>query len=758
MTRQGAVGVSGRVRPRPADGSRSARLIAWALSHPFGSSGSSVRTQPEGEADILPFPVYDKAAVVAAGGFNEALLRNQDNDLCERLRARGGRLWVTWGTEAAYFPPADFGTLARYAFRGGWWNARSLSINHGSMRLRHLVPAAFVLSLGGGALLAVAALLSAPPLRPWLLGPGVAVGGAYTLLALSSALQVAVGQRAPLALALPAVFALFHTAYGTGTLYGLVRPKDHSPARVPRCAAVATASGRRSRRAAPRWTALRRVQPSRFLQDLLLTTAASVGTGLALIGVTRLAADLLGPVGFGLYSIARRVIAAAAPVLTLSMGIAIARQAALVRDPGPRRQVLRAGLALALAPTLFVYLVLLAAHRLVGSLVFGGQVPPGLVGATLLFLPGMALFGVLFAWYRGTGQMGRANLWQVGVIGVAPVAIAWWAAPGTGVARLLAWLSLPLYAAAIPIATAAFRPIGRSLHAEPATRASLGGSLRELARYGIPRVPGGLALAALLGAGAFLAPHLATVQDAGYLAVGQAVFALADAALAAFGLLVLPRAAQLLAEDRRDFLRSGTSDIAALSVHLGLFAGLQLLVWSDTIVLAWLGPRYAAAVPLMRVQLCALVPYLFYTLLRSVIDALETRAINTRNLLVALAVTIAACMAGAALGWGALGLALGTALGLLCLGLLTMAYLWRGGWIAGDRLHLRRALSLNLVFAAAAVLVRGAVRSRVSVLGNLVVLGVVETVLLAAYWLALRRLRPCWVGEIERRLIQREAA
>ncbi|PYP41802.1 MAG: glycosyltransferase family 2 protein, partial [Gemmatimonadetes bacterium] len=98
MTRQGAVGVSGRVRPRPADGSRSARLIAWALSHPFGSSGSSVRTQPEGEADILPFPVYDKAAVVAAGGFNEALLRNQDNDLCERLRARGGRLWVTWGT------------------------------------------------------------------------------------------------------------------------------------------------------------------------------------------------------------------------------------------------------------------------------------------------------------------------------------------------------------------------------------------------------------------------------------------------------------------------------------------------------------------------------------------------------------------------------------------------------------------------------------------------------------------------------------
>ena len=748
MRRHRAVGCSGRVQSRPADGTRSARLVAWALSHPFGSSGSSVRTQPEGEADTLPFPVYDKATVVAAGGFNEALLRNQDNDLCQRLRARGGRLWVTWSTEAAYFPPADLVALARYAFRGGWWNARSLAVNAGSMRIRHLVPAVFVVALGLGVLMAIAALVCAPSVRPLLLAPLLAVIGSYGALAALSALQVAIAQRAPLALALPAAFALFHTAYGIGTLFGFARPRRLSDLPAWSRAARPVQGGK---------ALLHRVNPSPFLRDLLLTTAASLGTGLALVAVTRLAAHLLGPMGFGHYAIARRFIAAAVPVLTLSMGVAIARNAALVRDPRPRRSVLRAGMALALVPTLLACAVLLAARRLVGSLVFGGEAPPGLVEATLLFLPGMAVFTVLFAWYRGTGRMGRGNLWQVAVVGVAPAAIAWWSPPGTGVVRFLAWLSLPLYAAAIPLAVFASRRTGRALGTGPLLGAVPGGALRELARYGIPRVPGGLALACLLGASAFLAPHLATVQDAGYLAVGQAVFALADAALASLGLLVLPRAAQLLAEGRRDFLRSGTSDIAALSVHLGLFAGLQMLVWADTIVLAWLGPLYVPAVPLMRVQLCALVPYLIYTLLRSVVDALETRAINTLNVLIALGVTIIACTAGAAFGWGGLGLALGTAVGLLALGFLTLRYLWQGGWIAAERLHLRRALILNLLFVAVALLARSVLVGRASPLGLLVLAAGVETILVILYWLVMRRLRPCWVGEIERRLIQRAA-
>ena len=497
-----------------------------------------------------------------------------------------------------------------------------------------------------------------------------------------------------------------------------------------------------------------RLGPSRFLRDLIFTTATSLATGVTLILLTRLAADRLGPVGFGLYSVARRFVATAVPVLTLSMGVAIARYAALVREPLARRNVLRSGLVLALLPTLVVGALMLAARDLVGEAVFGGHVPPGLVESMLLFLPGMAAFGALFAWYRGTGQMGRANLWQITVIGVGPLVLAWRFAPGANVAHFLLWLALPALAAVIPLVVTALRRPAGEVRPGPLPD----GSLRELAGYGVPRVPAGLALASLLGAGVFLAPHLTTLQDAGYLAMGQAVFALADTGLAGFGLLVLPRAAQFLAEGQSELLRRATTSITALSIHFGLFACLQLLVWADTIVLAWLGPAYAPAVPLIRVQLCVLAPYLFYTLLRSVVDALDTRAINTYNLLVALAVTMITCAAGVLLGWGALGLAMGTAVGLLTLGLATVGYLWRGGWIVPGQIGLRLALALNLALVAVSALVRLGLPRHGSVLTSVLVLGVLELVLVALYWVALRRFQPALVGELEQRLLRKVTA
>lgn len=496
--------------------------------------------------------------------------------------------------------------------------------------------------------------------------------------------------------------------------------------------------------------------PSRFVRDLLQTTAASVGTGLTLILLTRLAAQRLGPGGFGEYSVARRFIATATPVLTLSMGVAVARYSALVRDPAAQRRVLLRGLALALVPTLAACAVMLPAAGALGRAVFGRDVPWGLAAAMVLSLPGMSAFSVLFAWYRGTGRIARANLWQVAAIGAGPLAVVWLFGRGAEVPVFLALLALPLYATAIPLAALA-RPRSFAPAAATAAAAEREGGLGEIARYGVPRVPGGLALAAVLGAGVFLAPHVATLQDAGYLAMGQAVFALADAGLSGFGLIMLPRAAQMLADGRPDELRAGIADIVALSVHFGLFASLQLLVWAAPLVLVWLGAAYAPAVPLVRVQLAALAPYLFYTLLRSVVDALDARPVNTLNLGVALAVTLAVCAVGVACRAGALGLAAGTATGLFTLGAATIAWLGRGGWIAPGRVRLRLALGVNAAFGALSLGARLATRAWTPG-ASLAFAAVLVPALLLGYWLVLRRLHGTFTRGLEARLVRRGAA
>lgn len=217
-----AAACGGRVKTVPASGSLSARLAAWTMSHPFGSSSKSFRTQREGPVDTVNYAVFRRDLALAAGGYDEELLRNQDNDMNQKLRARGFPLWCTWKTQCHYFPKATVKGLIRYGYGNGFWNALSVIKNPAAMGLRHFVPFLFLMALELSAFLAIAALL-VPALTGWLaLLPLALLLGTYLSVGSASALQVAVRERAPGALLLPPVFFAFHLAYGFGTLRGFL--------------------------------------------------------------------------------------------------------------------------------------------------------------------------------------------------------------------------------------------------------------------------------------------------------------------------------------------------------------------------------------------------------------------------------------------------------------------------------------------------------------------------------------------------------
>lgn len=217
---RGAVGVSGRIHVVPAGPNASARLASWLMSHPFGSSPRSCRNQPQGEVDTIPFGVFSRAALLAAGGYDETLLRNQDNDMNQRLRAAGGTLYCTWRTSCRYVARPSLRAALGYATLTGRWNAFSLRTKPESMGLRHMVPVAFVLAILGGALLTALGLPWSE--WPWRLAPVAAPMAAHLAVGTASALQVSARERAPLALALPACFFAFHVAYGWATLAGVI--------------------------------------------------------------------------------------------------------------------------------------------------------------------------------------------------------------------------------------------------------------------------------------------------------------------------------------------------------------------------------------------------------------------------------------------------------------------------------------------------------------------------------------------------------
>lgn len=217
-----AAGCSGRLITRPAGEGLQARLVAWALAHPFGTSARSMRTRGAGFADTIPYPIFLKSTLLEVGGYDTQLHRNQDNDLSQRLRARGYKLYITDKTSCEYFVSPDFVSLVRYAFKNGFWNIISFKINPASMSIRHFVPGAFVAALLLSTLMLLFSAGTAMPAQSWLRGPILLLGVIYGLVSIGVACHIALRERAAEALLMPIPFFLLHVSYGVGTLSAIM--------------------------------------------------------------------------------------------------------------------------------------------------------------------------------------------------------------------------------------------------------------------------------------------------------------------------------------------------------------------------------------------------------------------------------------------------------------------------------------------------------------------------------------------------------
>ncbi len=217
-----AAACGGRVKTVPAGISLSARLAAWTMSHPFGSSRKSFRTHAEGPVDTVNYAVFRRDLALAAGGYDEDLLRNQENDLNQKLRAAGYLLWCTWKTQCMYSPKGTASGLFRYAYGNGYWNVLSLAKNPAAMGMRHFIPFFFVVSLALAAFVGVAGYLAPVPDAWMALAPFALLLTMHLGFGAAAGAHVALREKCPAALLLPFIFLGFHIAYGFGTLRGLV--------------------------------------------------------------------------------------------------------------------------------------------------------------------------------------------------------------------------------------------------------------------------------------------------------------------------------------------------------------------------------------------------------------------------------------------------------------------------------------------------------------------------------------------------------
>lgn len=363
----------------------------------------------------------------------------------------------------------------------------------------------------------------------------------------------------------------------------------------------------------------------------------------------KLAASLLGPAGFGEYALGRRIVGLLYLPLIMGLGIAAPRYIAIARAAVLKEYAESsfafATLTAGLLPVLVVALAMNLAPAMSSRLIFGSASFTQLIPPASLALAGITLHSMVYAIHRGRSEMGVANTLQMINLGIVPL-VAFFLAQGTAAAVLgttgLGWVIV----AGIALMRLVYVERDKWHGA-----VSIRQHLRVLLRFGLPRVPGEFALVGIFALPALIAVRTQGVVVAGQLSAAMSLLTIASGSFAPVGLVILPRASA----------QAASGDIAGVRrLVIRILVGGTLLSVAGTILgevllppfIRWyFGLAFVPAIPLFRICLLGAIPYVVYVLMRNILDALDVRPINARNLIISLSVLVLLCVVRSNITW-----------------------------------------------------------------------------------------------------------
>lgn len=120
------------------------RSISVAFQSHLGSGGAASRQRDySGYVDTVYLGAWWRKDLINLGGFDENLVRNQDDELCLRINRSGGKIWQSKYIVSTYSPRDSFSSLFRQFMQYGYWKVPVIVKHRLPASFRHLLPFIF---------------------------------------------------------------------------------------------------------------------------------------------------------------------------------------------------------------------------------------------------------------------------------------------------------------------------------------------------------------------------------------------------------------------------------------------------------------------------------------------------------------------------------------------------------------------------------------------------------------------------------------
>jgi succinoglycan biosynthesis protein ExoA len=211
LAESGAANVGGLMRPEGEGPIGQAMAVATRSRFGIGN-GRFHYLERQAYVDTVYLGAFRTEVLHELGGYDEELVRNQDDELNYRIRQAGFSILLSPDIVSTYTPRHSLRAIWRQYYQYGFWKVRVIEKHQGSLQARHLAPALLV----SGLLTSAAAFVMSR--RVWTLLPWVGYVGADLMAALLNTRR-SPSQTLPVAL----VFPCLHLSYGMGFVVGIGR-------------------------------------------------------------------------------------------------------------------------------------------------------------------------------------------------------------------------------------------------------------------------------------------------------------------------------------------------------------------------------------------------------------------------------------------------------------------------------------------------------------------------------------------------------
>ena len=208
--------VSGGIRPCLIENETAwGKTLLHVENSLFGSSINKCRRSSEKSYVKTMFhAAYRREVFAKVGGFNENLLRTEDNEMHYRIRQAGYQLSFDPNIISFQYARSNLKKMIKQKYGNGKWIGLTLGVSPGCVSLFHLIPFCFLLGVIFTSAMAIFGWWQLAALM-WTLYGVFAITNTVISMVREGFLWTK--------LIMPVLFLILHIAYGIGTVVGLIR-------------------------------------------------------------------------------------------------------------------------------------------------------------------------------------------------------------------------------------------------------------------------------------------------------------------------------------------------------------------------------------------------------------------------------------------------------------------------------------------------------------------------------------------------------